>query len=157
MSNNKAILGNIDFPKSPWQEEAQYRADNKKWLRRSQAISLAILRRIRELGITQKDLAERMQVSPQQIHKWVKGTENFRLETISKLEEALQFEMLNIIGISKADKHLIPVPVDEYYKDKAKVKIDIPSKQDYKCIPLNGEVTYSGKPEPRQEAYKISG
>ncbi len=140
--------GNFNFPQSPWQAEAQYRADNKTWLRRSQAISLALLRRLRELKITQKDLAERMQVSPQQINKWVKGTENFRLETIGKLEEALQFEMISIIGIPTENKNMIPVPLSEITEGKISVEIKPSSKKPYKCIPLYSESTYPGKAEP---------
>lgn len=139
---------NLDFPKSPWQAEAQYRADNKTWLRRSQAISLAILRRLRELKITQKDLAERMKVSPQQINKWVKGTENFRLETISKLEEALQFELIDIVGTAKVNKHMIPYPVSEFDHDKVMAKIEVATEISYKCISLYGEATYTEKAEP---------
>lgn len=143
--------GSINFPKSPWQAEAQYRADNKTWLRRSQAISLAILRRIRELKITQKDLAERMKVSPQQINKWVKGSENFRLETISKLEQALQFEMISIKGTHNVNKHMIPYPVSELSKDITMARIEVPTETSYKCIPIYGKATYTNKAEPIAE------
>jgi ribosome-binding protein aMBF1 (putative translation factor) len=86
----------ISEEKGSWLEDAQYRADNKKWIRRSQAIALTVLRALRTQGINQKILAERMGVSAQQVNKWVKGKENFTLETIAKLEDALEIELMSV-------------------------------------------------------------
>jgi transcriptional regulator with XRE-family HTH domain len=44
--------------------------------------------------MTQKQLAEMMQVSPQQINKWVKGNEKFSLDTLLKLQEVLDVPIL---------------------------------------------------------------
>lgn len=66
---------------------------NRAWISRSQSIAFRILSRIRELQITQKKLAETMGVSPQVVNKWVKGQENFTLETITKLEHALDCKL----------------------------------------------------------------
>ena len=72
---------------SKWLEEANYRFENKAWLRKSQAIALKILRHIRANGITQKELAERLNVAPQQVNRWVKGGENiqYRLSKLSSV------------------------------------------------------------------------
>jgi transcriptional regulator with XRE-family HTH domain len=83
---------------SKWLEDAQYREDNRKWLRRSQYVAIAILRTIRARGISQKALADQMGVSAQQINKWCKGGENFTFETIAKLEEALNIELISVVG-----------------------------------------------------------
>jgi ribosome-binding protein aMBF1 (putative translation factor) len=85
---------------SIWHEEAKWRAENNVWLKRSQAIALRILNRIDELNITQKELAKKMGVSPQLINRWVRGKENFTFETISKLEDALSVELLQVIGFN---------------------------------------------------------
>jgi ribosome-binding protein aMBF1 (putative translation factor) len=45
--------------------------------------------------LSQKNLAERVNVSPQQINKIVKGKENLTLETISKLELALGIRIID--------------------------------------------------------------
>ncbi len=79
-----------------WIEKAEYRAANKKWLQRSQAVALVVLRTLREKGITQKDLASLIEVSPQQVNKWVKGKENFTFDTITRLEDALGIELMAI-------------------------------------------------------------
>jgi plasmid maintenance system antidote protein VapI len=44
----------------------------------------------------QKELAEAMDVSPQQVSKIVKGKQNLKLETISKLEAALGIKLFEI-------------------------------------------------------------
>jgi transcriptional regulator with XRE-family HTH domain len=75
--------------KSEWLEEAKQRKQNEAWLRKSQMIAVKILRELRRIDLTQKQLAEKLNVSPQTVNKWIKGKENFTLETISKIESAL--------------------------------------------------------------------
>jgi transcriptional regulator with XRE-family HTH domain len=52
-----------------------------------------IVVRIHELmqlkGLTQKDLADRMDKKPSEINKWLKGNHNLTLKTIAKLEAEL--------------------------------------------------------------------
>jgi transcriptional regulator with XRE-family HTH domain len=52
-----------------------------------------IVVRIHELmqlnGLTQKDLADRMNKKPSEINKWLKGKHNLTLKTIAKLEAEL--------------------------------------------------------------------
>ena len=55
-----------------------------------------ILRELRLQSISQKELAERMDVSPQYINKVLKGYENLSLETISKFERVLGVSLINI-------------------------------------------------------------
>ena len=49
---------------------------------------------MRELGITQKVLAERMGCSQQYVSLILQGKENLTLETISKLEKAIDMDIL---------------------------------------------------------------
>ena len=44
--------------------------------------------------ITQKELSERMDCSPQYVSKVLKGSEKLTLETISKLEECLKIDLI---------------------------------------------------------------
>lgn len=74
---------------SSWREDAERERENRGWLRHSQYIAVMVLRKLRELGLTQKELAERLGCSQQYVSKIVKGKENLSLETITKLEEAL--------------------------------------------------------------------
>ena len=74
--------------------EAKFRVENHYWLKESKRIAFKILSKLKELGMTQKQLAEMMQVSPQQINKWVKGNEKFSLDTLLKLQEVLDVPIL---------------------------------------------------------------
>lgn len=58
---------------SNWLEEAEWREANEAWLNKSADIAFKVLRALREKAMTQKDLAEKLNVSPQQVSKIVKG------------------------------------------------------------------------------------
>lgn len=79
---------------SKWREEAEYRKMNKGWLRYSQQIAMMMLDRMEELHLTQKALAEKMGCSQQYISKILKGRENLSIETLCKIEDALQLSLL---------------------------------------------------------------
>ena len=81
---------------SKWQEKAEWRNANKAWLRYSQRIAMMMLDKMEELGLTQKSLAERMGCSQQYVSRVLKGTENLSIETISKIESALELEILEL-------------------------------------------------------------
>lgn len=76
--------------------------ENKEWLDRSANIAIKILSTLRHnrkenrFPNTQKDLAELMNITPQQVNKMVKGTENLTLETISRVEKALDIQLIDI-------------------------------------------------------------
>jgi plasmid maintenance system antidote protein VapI len=91
---------------SGWMEEAIERAENRAWLKRSQGIAIKVLRTLREKGLSQKELAVALSVSPQQVNKIVKGGENLTLETISKLEVALAIQLIEVVKVQKyTDAH----------------------------------------------------
>ena len=79
-----------------WKEDLEWRMANKAWLRKSQKIAFRILRALREQKKTKKELASMMNVSPQQVNIWVKGKENFTLETLTRLEQALNIDLIAI-------------------------------------------------------------
>lgn len=79
---------------SKWRQEAEWRRANASWLRRSQRIAVKVLLRMRELHLTQAVLAERMSCTQQYVSKILKGTENLSLETLTKLENALQINLI---------------------------------------------------------------
>ena len=79
---------------SKWRENAEWRIANKSWLRYSQRIAMLMLDKMEELGLTQKSVAEKMGCSQQFISRVLKGTENLSIETISKIESALDLQIL---------------------------------------------------------------
>lgn len=77
-------------------ETIKNRINNRKWLKYSQNIALIVLDELDRQNISQKELAAKMEVSPQYINKLVKGKEKLNIETISKLETALDVNILTI-------------------------------------------------------------
>ncbi len=82
--------------RSDWMQQVEYFEKNREWLDKSAEIAVRILSTLSRLSLSQKDLAERTGVSPQYINKVVKGRENLSLETISKIEKALQIRLVEI-------------------------------------------------------------
>lgn len=97
MKDVKSIIDSLASPTpSKWREKAQWRRDNRAWLRKSQKIAVSIIEAMKASGLSQKELAEKMSVSPQYISKILKGSENLSLETISKFETVLGIELCEI-------------------------------------------------------------
>jgi len=110
---------------SKWVEKAQWRVANENWLDKSAKIALTILRTIREKGLTQKDLAEKLNISPQHINKILKGNENLTLETISKFEIVLCITLMDIPSFQTTIKS---VP-EGLYVPPAYIKMGLPSQK----------------------------
>ncbi|MDR0834939.1 MAG: helix-turn-helix transcriptional regulator [Candidatus Symbiothrix sp.] len=90
--------------------EMHFRQENKTWLRKSKRIALKVLLALREQGINQKELAEKMQVSPQYISKLLKGNENLTLETLTKLEDILNLKLLaDTTNRKTTDTHIVHI------------------------------------------------
>lgn len=96
MENLDNFLKLVSDDKSNLLEKIQWRIANQEWLKKSGAIALLVLSTLKEKNISQKTLAELMSVSPQQVNKIVKGSENLTLETITNLEQALGIQVINI-------------------------------------------------------------
>ena len=58
---------------------------------------------MKQEGLTQKALAERMNCTQQYVSKILKGQENMSLETLTKLEEALSIRLI-------LDGKVVPYP-----------------------------------------------
>ena len=94
MDIRKNLEAHASVTPSHWREEAEARRANKPWLRFSQQVAIAMPDRMEHLGLTQKKLAELMGCSQQYISKVLKGRENLSIETIFKIEDALQLHIL---------------------------------------------------------------
>lgn len=88
------VFGKIE--PSTWNEAARKQKENKGWIHYSQEVALALLELMDQRNMTQKALAEQMNVSPQLINKWVKGKENFTFETVGKLEAVFGIKLLKV-------------------------------------------------------------
>ena len=50
-------------------------------------------------GLRQKDLASMLDKKESEISKWMRGTHNFTIETISQIEKVLGEPILQVIGV----------------------------------------------------------
>jgi len=129
-------------PKSSWKEKVEWRKANKAWLRKSADIALRILDALEDLGWNKARLAVEMGVSPQQVSKYVKGEENFKLETLCKLESVLGIELVTIL---KEDEEVVQKGTWKYVVPTAKMVYIKPSKfSEYSSNSVKaGEFTHS--------------
>lgn len=67
-----------------------------EWVDHAENIALRILEWLSSNKMSQKDLAEKMGVSPQYISRIVNARENLTLEAVSKLESTLSIKILEI-------------------------------------------------------------
>lgn len=77
-------------------EEARFREENRDWLLKSAMIALEIRRFLRINGMTKKQLAENLGITPSMVTKLLSGKENLSLKTVCKLEKIIQFDFLKI-------------------------------------------------------------
>ena len=103
------ILNKYKSETANWREEAEYRRRNARWLRYSAMIALQVRERMSQTGMTQVVLAEKLGCTQQHVSMLLKGKNNLTLETIAKLEEALDFD---IIGEAL-------IPVDGYCQNNS--------------------------------------
>ena len=75
--------------------------DRKNWTKYSQLIATTMSKRMTELGLTQQMLAKKMNCTQQYISKVLKGKKNMSLETICKIENALNIEIIRSLNGNK--------------------------------------------------------
>ena len=92
--------------------ERAFRDKNREWLSLSAKFALYVRHILRTEKITQKELANKMAVSPSQITKILSGKENLSLQTIVKVEKALGRSIIRIIDSQEncSVEYRSPVP-----------------------------------------------
>ena len=80
--------------KTDFLEMARGLKENWIWLRYSYAVAIKVRRRMNDLGLTQKQLADSLGCSQQHISVLLNGRVNMTLETLAKLEKALDFDLI---------------------------------------------------------------
>lgn len=80
--------------RSKWRDEAQWRRENREWLRYSQRVALLLLSYMKREHLTQAAIAERLGCTQQYVSKILKGTENLTIETIAKIENVIGHKLL---------------------------------------------------------------
>lgn len=75
-------------------ERAKYLKDNWAWMKYSYAVAIKVRRRMNDLGLTQKQLADSLGCTQQHVSILLNGKVNMTLETLAKLEQALDFDLI---------------------------------------------------------------
>lgn len=91
------------------------RIKHREMLRESRKIALKVLMKLDEAGMKQRELAELMQVSPQQISKIVSGNENLTIETQIKLQNILNIPILASFYENQSVESISMQPLNETY------------------------------------------
>ena len=79
---------------SKWREAAEWRRKNEKWLKYARVITMKTMQAMDKQSVTQSLLAERMGCSQQYVSNLLKGNSNMTLETISRIETALNIDLI---------------------------------------------------------------
>ncbi len=119
MTNKEKFLQLVSPNDKGTRESVVFRKENRLWLRESQRIAVKVLLALKEQNLSQKDLAEKMTVSPQYVNKLVKGKENLTLDTITKLQEILQITIL-VTADKKKEENEYTVQAFSYQKEYCK-------------------------------------
>jgi transcriptional regulator with XRE-family HTH domain len=117
-------------------EHISFLKANKAWVKKSMQIAVGVLKVLREKNISQNTLAEKLNVSPQYVNKILKGNENLTLETITKIEEILNIQLINIITVHCQTEVIVPQYLKVYSK-QTKPKRVVPAKKAAKVKTLN--------------------
>lgn len=117
---------------STWKEKVEWRRANKDWLRKSSDIAFRILDALDEKGWKKNRLAKELGVSAQQVSKYVKGEENFKLETLCNLEKALGIELATVL---QEDEDVVKKGTWKYVEPVQQVtKIEIGNKEPWSYL-----------------------
>lgn len=87
MSTN--LNSKVNYTATQWKERAKQDRSNRRNISRAQEFALGLMEFMEVYSIKQKDLAEKMQVSPQQVNKILRAKANLTFDTINKIEDAL--------------------------------------------------------------------
>jgi transcriptional regulator with XRE-family HTH domain len=96
---NSSIV--VKEEKQTWRELMAFRRENEKWLEKSSNIATTIFFKLKDLGKSQKWLADQLNVSSQQVSKIMKGKENLTLQTVSNIEEVLGGQLMSTVNIEE--------------------------------------------------------
>lgn len=103
---------------SHWRQDAEWRRNNEFWLKYARRITLEVHRAMDAQSVTQVQLAERMGCSQQYVSNLLKGSSNMTLETIARLEMALDIDILATTLCSVSGYKLSNHPISKVAEPK---------------------------------------
>ncbi len=114
------LLKQISKPadnKSKWREIAELNKRNKDIFEDLMTMALRIKGRLKEIGIPQKALAKRLDVSPQSLTRIMQGKQNLTFAKIRQIENVLDISLISIKkpSLSNTNMRTQLIPVSVYY------------------------------------------
>jgi len=112
MRLDKEKLGKLAQPlDEKVRDRMERRRSDRYWKAASAIIAAKVLRQLKKRGMTRIQLAEKLDVTPANITRYLNGSTNFELRTLVELERTLDIEIIN--------RNVIPV------KDRVPVILEI--------------------------------
>ena len=111
-----------------WKKQAQTDLEEWDWKQYSFQIAIKARSVMAQKGITQKQLAEAMGCTQQYVSLILKGNLNLTLETISKLEKSLGFDLIGQALLAPAGQYRIPPQTPVYLNDPGPEERVVPVK-----------------------------
>lgn len=96
MNNKEKFLRLVSDEDTKTLGHIEERIANRDSRRIAFDIALKILAQLDQLGWSQKRLAEELGVSPQLVNKWVRGKENFTIDTLVKIGKTLNTSLIEV-------------------------------------------------------------
>lgn len=93
------ILNNISKPEgknASWKKIAKWNQDHAESLEDFVIIATRIAQTLKARGMTQKELAGKLGVSPQALTRIMKGRQNLTLQSIRMIEEVLDISLITV-------------------------------------------------------------
>lgn len=116
MKTGNKVFDNSEIYPSDAIAKNKERIKHREMLRESRKIALKVLMKLDDLGMKQRELAELMQVSPQQISKIVSGNENLTIETQIKLQNILNIPILASFYEKQGVESISMQPLNQVYQ-----------------------------------------
>ncbi len=123
----------LDNQNAKWKEIAKWNQIHKDALDDYTIIAFRILECLKEKGLTQRQLAKELGVTPQALTKIVKGRRNLTLNTIRKIEKVLDIQLISVLheensnlkSVIACTVKMVPVVVYSQRKIVTQNKTDI--------------------------------
>lgn len=96
----------MEFPKNNILDnwlEANKNTEIDRFIERNLAITEKVSTVLKERGIKKKEFAKMLGKSPSEVSKWLSGLHNLTLKSITKMEEALDINLINIEPIKEIE------------------------------------------------------
>jgi transcriptional regulator with XRE-family HTH domain len=105
-------------------------------------LTLKISETLKEKGLTQKDLADKLDKRPSEISKWLNGEHNFTLRSLCKLQCELDIKLIEVPRQIK----FTAIKSDEFISKKTiSWEAKTSKKSTNKVIPISRNVEYTNK------------